>query len=286
MVASSPTALKRWIAIELRRLREESGHDRAAAAKRIGKATTVIAHVETGRNLPAPADLEVLLNWYGHPERVPFFRELIRSAKRGTDWWIGFTDAVPEWFELFLGLESVAARISSYDAQWVPGLFQNPDYTRALIRSGGRRLTEEQIDAQVELRMARQAILTRPDDPPQIWCVLDESVLRRAVGGPEVMRAQLLRLIELTELANVEIQVLPDEAGAHAADEGTFMILDYPAEFAPDPGTVYVQTRQQGIYYEQPAQVADYRNVFERLQVQAERPEASPVLIRQAIKDE
>ena len=102
----------------------------------------------------------------------------------------------------------------------------------------------------MELKVTEQAILAEQRFPPQIWCVLDESVLRRAVGGPEVMRAQLLRLIELTELANVEIQVLPDEAGAHAADEGTFMILDYPAEFAPDPGTVYVQTRQQGIYYD------------------------------------
>src|SRR5262245_18028232 len=120
----SPTAIKRWIAIEMQRLRQEAGHDRAAAAKRVGKANTVIAHIETGRNLPAPADLEVLLNLYGVPERVPFFHELIKSAKRGADWWIGFTSNVPEWFNLYLGLESAAARISSYDSLWVPVLFQ------------------------------------------------------------------------------------------------------------------------------------------------------------------
>ena len=282
VVTQNPTAIKRWIAIEMQRLREEAGHDRAAAAKRVGKANTVIAHVETGRNLPAPADLEVLLNFYGVPERVPFFHELIKSAKRGTDWWIGFTSTVPEWFNLYLGLESAAARISSYDSQWVPGLFQTREYAEALYRAGEQRMTDEEVSSAVELRMARQTIIARADDPPQIWCVLDENALRRQVGGHDVMHAQLDRLIKLAERSNVDIQILPHTAGAHAGAEGTFAILDYPNEFEGDPGTAYVETRQQGIYYERPEQVTDFRRVFERLQVQAEKPAKSPALISKA----
>jgi len=281
VVASSPTALKRWIAIELRRLREEAGHDRSAAAKRIGKASTVVAHIETGRNLPAPADLEVLLNWYRRPERVPFFLELIRSAKRGRDWWIEFTDAVPEWFELYLGLESAAARISSYDALWVPGYFQTREYAEALYRASVQPMTDEELAKAVELRTARQNILDQ-DDPPQIWCVLDENALLRQVGGPDVMTAQLDRLSKLAEQPHIEIQILPHSAGAHAGAEGTFALLDYPAEFEGDPGTAYIDTLPHGLYYERPDQVTHYRRVFERLQVQAEKPENTLGLIKAA----
>ena len=282
VVASSPTALKRWIAIEMRRLREAAGLDRPTAADRIGKANTVVAHIETGRNLPAPSDVEVLLNLYGVPERVPFFRDLIRTAKRGKDWWIGFTDAVPEWFELYLGLESAAARISSYNVQWVPSLFQTREYAEAIHRAGERRFTEKEIAARVEVRMGRQAVLDRTDDPPFIWCVLDEAALHRAVGGLDVMRAQLKHLLDLADRPNVDLQVLAAESGAHAGAEGTFTILEYPPEFGGDPGTAYVETRQQGVYYEQPAQVIDYRRVFERLQMQAERADRSRDLIAEA----
>ncbi|TKG61575.1 helix-turn-helix domain-containing protein [Prauserella endophytica] len=282
MVTLNPTAIRRWIAIEMQRLRQAADHKPEDAAKRIGKAKTVIHHIETGRNLPAPADLEVLLNLYGVAERVPFFRELVKSAKRGTDWWIGFTSTVPEWFNLYLGLESAAARISSYDSQWIPGLFQTREYAEALYRAGEQRMTDDEVASAVELRMARQEIITRHDDPPQIWCVLDENALRRQVGGPDVMRAQLDRLVKLAELPNVDIQIVPHAIGAHAGAEGTFTILDYPPDFEGDPGTVYVETRQQGIYYERPEQVTDYRRVFERLQVQAEKPEKSPALISKA----
>lgn len=279
MVASSPTALKRWIAIEMRRLREAAGLDRPTAAERIGKATTVVAHIETGRNLPAPSDVEVLLNLYGVPERVPFFRGLTRTAKRGKDWWIGFSDAVPVWFELHLGLESAAARISSYDAQLVPGLFQTREYAEAVHRAGDRRFTDDEMARRVDVRVARQAVLDRADDPPQVWCVLDEAALRRVVGGPEVMRAQMEHLLAVADKSNADIQVLAAASGAHAGAEGTFKILEYPAEFGTDPGTVYVETRQQGIYYEQLGEITDYRRVFERLQMQAERADRSRDLI-------
>jgi hypothetical protein len=282
--AHSPTALRRWIALELRRLREAAGHDPAAAAQRLDKTVQGYRHCENGIRLPSPSDLEVLLNWYGKPERVPFFRELLKAAKRGKDWWIGFNHAVPEWFELYLGLESGASRISSFD-QIVPGLLQTRDYADALYRAGERRLSDEEIHAKVELRLARQEILTRADCPPQLWSVLHEGALHCLVGGVEVMRAQLEHLAKLTELPNVEVQILRNNSGAHAGVEGTFTILDYPEEFEGDPGTVYVETRVQGIYYETQAAVTDYRRVWERLQLQALRPDESPAIITELAKE-
>ena len=235
---------------------------------------TAYRHYENAVRLPSASDVEVLLNWYGKPDRVPFFRDLIKAAQKGKDWWINFPTAVPDWLELYLGLEYGAARISSYDTI-IPGLLQTREYAEALVRAGGRRLTDDEIHTKVELRMTRQQILTRDEGAPQLWSVLDESALQRLVGGPEVMQAQLDHLREMAERTNIEIQVLPNSVGAHAGIEGPFAILDYPAEFEGDPGTVYVETRIRGIYYENPAEVTDFRRVFERLQTQALRPDES-----------
>jgi transcriptional regulator with XRE-family HTH domain len=270
----SPTALRRWIAIELKRLREAAGYEPADVAARIDKGVTAYRHYENAVRLPSASDVEVLLNWYGKPDRVPFFRDLIKAAQKGKDWWINFPTAVPDWLELYLGLEYGAARISSYDTI-IPGLLQTREYAEALVRAGGRRLTDDEIHTKIELRMTRQQILTRDEGAPQLWSVLDECALQRQVGGPEVMQAQLDHLSKMAERTNMEIQVLPNSVGAHAGIEGPFAILDYPAEFEGDPGTVYVETRIRGIYYENPAEVTDFRRVFERLQTQALRPDES-----------
>lgn len=282
MPAPSKTAARRWLAIELRRMR--GNREPAEVGARIGKQSAAYRHYETGERLPSASDLEVLLNWYGRPERVPFFHELLRAARKGVDWWIRFPTAVPKWFNLFLGLESGAARISSFDALWIPGLFQTREYAEALYRASEQRMTDEQVAEAVELRMARQAIITR-EDAPQIWCILDETALRRQVGGSTVMRAQLNYLSKVNERTNVEIQILPLSSGAHAGAEGSFKILDYPPDFEGDPGTAYVDTLPQGIYYELPEQVQHYRRVFERLQVQANKPENTETSISKAKKD-
>ncbi|WP_410601185.1 helix-turn-helix domain-containing protein [Amycolatopsis sp. lyj-90] len=280
MSTLNPTAVKRWIALEMKRLREAAGYDRATAAERIGKATTVIAHIETARNLPAPADLEILLTFYGVPDRSTFFRDMTRRAKRGRDWWIKFNRAVPEWFTLYLGLETGAARINTVDLVALPGLFQTRDYARAIVREGRKWSTEAELEAILDLRMARQEILDRPEDAPQIWSIIDEGVLRRQIGGPAVMREQLQHLIDLSERPKIDIQVLPFTAGAHGASDGMFIILTYPPEFRGDPGTVYVENRREGLYYESAEALLDFRNTFERLQVQADNPERSRELLR------
>ncbi|MDQ3764954.1 MAG: helix-turn-helix domain-containing protein [Actinomycetota bacterium] len=282
VASSSPTALKRWIAFELRRLRETSGRTRQEAAARLGRTVAQIGHLETGCNLPSAGDVEVLLTWYGHSDRIDLFRDLLKRAKKGRDWWIGFADAVPDYLALFLGLEASAAQLQSYDSVVVPGILQTSAYAKAIIRAGERARPDHEVARRVELRMARQQLIERADEPLQVWSILDEAVLRRQVGGAEVMRE---RLVKLTERPNIDLQVLPAAAGAHAGAEGSFTLLTFPPELDSDPGVVYVETRVRGIYYEDPAEIQLYRQALSRLQVQALSPEESPAVIQRIAEE-
>lgn len=285
VASSSPTALKRWIAYELRRLREANQRTRQEAADRLGKTLAQIGHLETGRNLPSAGDVELLLSWYGQPDRIELFRDLLKRAKKGRDWWIGFADAVPHDFALYLGLEASAVQLQSYDGLVVPGFLQTSAYAKGVIRAGARSEPDHEIARRVELRMARQQLIERDDEPLQVWSVLDEAVLRRQVGGAEVLREQLERLVKLAERPNIDLQVLPAAAGAHAGSEGAFTLLTFPPELAGDPGVVYVETRVRGIYYEDPAEIQLYRQALTRLQVQALTPEESPTMIQRIAEE-
>lgn len=288
MVASStsPTVLKRWVAFELRKLREDAGISRDEAAKSIKGSVQNIGHIETARSLPKPLELERLLELYGVPERSEFFLELRTRAKKGRDWWIGFDEStVPEYFKLFLGLESSAVKIESWDAIVVPGLFQTPDYARAIIRGGRPEFRATEVEKRVELRMARQAEVLDQEDAPQVWAVISEAALRLEVGSRAILRAQLERLLELREHPNIEMQVLPASAGAHAGAEGAFTVLTFPSELEHDPGCVYTETRAKGVYYEDPTQVMTYRDALTRLRVQADKPEDFARWVKQTAKD-
>lgn len=288
MVASStsPTVLKRWVAFELRKLREDAGVSRDEAAKAIKGSVQNIGHIETARSLPKPLELERLLELYGVPERSEFFLELRTRAKKGRDWWIGFDEStVPEYFKLFLGLESSAVKIESWDAIVIPGLFQTPDYARAIIRDGDPSLSNTEVAHRVELRIARQAEVLDQEDAPQVWAVISEAALRLQVGGTGVLKAQLAHLLERREDPNIELQVLPATAGAHTGTEGSFTVLTFPNELMHDPGCVYTETRVKGIYHEEPAQVMTYRDTLTRLRVRADKPEDFAGWARKAMKE-
>jgi transcriptional regulator with XRE-family HTH domain len=289
MVASSSsgstTALKWWFAVEMRRLREKRRITREQAAAAVKGSPQNIGHIEVGRTLPKPLELDRLLELYGVPERQEFFQELRNRAKRGRDWWIGLGDSVPVHLNLFLGLESSAVQIESWDAYVVPGLFQTADTARELIRVGRPELTAAEVDKLVELRIARQREILGRDSPPQIWSVIAEPALRWTVGGPAVLRAQLEHLRELAERPHVEIQVLPLSAGAHVGTEGTFQILSAPPELHNYPGCVFVEDRIRGHYYEDPEQILQYRNDLTRLQVQAAKPGQTAAFLHEIAKD-
>jgi DNA-binding XRE family transcriptional regulator len=283
--SGSTTALKWWFAVEMRRLREKCQVTREQAAAAVRGSPQNIGHIEVGRTLPKPLELEKLLELYGVPERAEFFQELRTRAKRGRDWWIGFGGSVPDHLNLFLGLEASAVQIESWDAYVVPGLFQTEDTAAELIRVGRPELSAGEVDRLVELRMARQREILEREQPPQIWSVIAEPALRWRVGGSDVQRAQLEHLVELAARPHVEIQVLPLSAGAHVGTDGTFQILSAPPELDNYPGCVFVEDRISGHYYEDPAQLLQYRNDLTRLQVQAAKPEETLQLLHEIAKD-
>jgi transcriptional regulator with XRE-family HTH domain len=160
VASSSPTVLKRYVALELRRLREAAGFKREQVAARLRCAVSHISHLEIMRNLPKAAELEVLLNFYGAAERTAAFLELVDAARKGRDWWLPFKDAAPEWLDLLLAMESSAMQIDSYDSMVVLGLFQIPAYAKAVIRADEPELADAEVARRIELRMARQDVLT------------------------------------------------------------------------------------------------------------------------------
>lgn len=287
MVApTSPALLKRWIGLNLRQLRKEAGKGRPEVANRLGISRTSVGHLETARNLPSPAVLEILLDFYGTPERLPDFSKLIEAARKGRNWWEHLAGVVPSWFDLYLGLEAGAAELSIFDSYLVPGLLQTADYAEAVFRSDGD-LTEEQIRQRVELRQGRQAVLEQGDDNEQarVCAVLDESVLLRKRGTPEVMAQQLDHLLEVSEQPRVELLVLPLNAGAHVAQQGSFQILKFPSEFVGDPGVVYLELLVEGRYYEDPDDIALYERAMNDLRVRASTPEESRTILHRAMKE-
>jgi transcriptional regulator with XRE-family HTH domain len=285
VASSSPTVLKRYIALELRRLRETAGFKREQVAERLRCAVSHISHLEIMRNLPKAAELEVLLDFYGADERTMAFLDLVDAARKGRDWWIPFKDAAPEWFDLFLSMEASAVQIDSYDSMIVPGLFQTPAYAKAVIRAGDPELADAEVARRVELRMGRQDVLTRRPDPPIVWSVLDESVLHRSAGEPRVLVEQLEHLVKLTDLPTLTLQVLALEVGVHAGIDGTFTMLTFPSELEGDPGIAYTEARVKATYYEDPAEIMTYRNTLRRIQIHARTPQETRTLLVRRIEE-
>lgn len=278
MATPSPTVLKWWIALELTKLRERAGLSRQQVADHLQCALSTVRHVEIGRNLPRPLELREMLGLYGIPERVERFSELLTSAKKGRDWFGAFTGAAPAWFDLFLGLESSAAQIESYDAFVVPGLFQTAAYAEAVIRAGGPELSDAEVSRRIELRLARQDVLTHEPTPPTVWSVLDESALYRSISDTDAMREQLTHLINLAQLPTVTIQVLPMATGPHAGINGMFVTFDFP-DLTGNPTVAYTDGMITGSYYEEPDQLRKYRNALTRLQIAAAKPAESVAMM-------
>lgn len=285
VASSSPTVLKRYVALELRRLREAAGFKREQVAERLRSVVSHISHLETMRNLPKAAELEVLLNFYGVAERTAAFLDLVDAARKGRDWWLPFKGTAPEWFDLFLAMESSAMQIDSYDSMIVPGLFQTPAYAKAVIQAGEPELTDAEVARRIELRMTRQDVLTRQPKPPIVWRVLDESVLYRPAGQPRVLIEQLDHLVKLLDLPTVTIQLLPLEAGVHAGIEGTFTILTFPPELEGDPGIAYTEARAKAAYYEDRTEIMIYRNTLRRIQVHARTPQDTRTVLARRIEE-
>jgi transcriptional regulator with XRE-family HTH domain len=281
---SSPTVKRRRLAAELRHRREQAGLTIDDVAERLEWSTAKISRIENARVGVLPRDVKFLLGVYGVPNTDPGYEVLLTLAResRQKGWWQQYGEAVPDWFEVYVGLEAEATGLSSYDAEFVPGLLQTGDYARAVHRASLINASDEEIEQWVKVRMARQELLTSAD-APQYWLVLNEAVIRRVVGGRSVMHEQLLRLAEATKQPNLTLQVVPFSAGAHAAMDGSFIILSFPDP--TDPHIVYIEYKTGALYLEKPPEVQRYTLMFDHLRAAALSVDASRALIVRAANE-
>ena len=277
-----PTALRIALGAQLRRLREASHITCEEAADAIRATHSKISRLERGRSGAKQRDVADLLSLYGVTDETER-EELLALARQASapGWWQQYSDILPRWFELYIGLERAASIIRTYEVQFVHGLMQTEDYARAVVLIANAHAPAEEIDRRVSVRMRRQQLLTQPD-APELWAVLDEAALRRPPDGPKVMRAQLEHLLQITELPNVTLQIVPFHAGPHAAAGGPFTILRFPEPDLPD--LVYLEQLNSALYLDQPDDVTDYVTVMDRLCVQAETGAASKDALRALLK--
>jgi transcriptional regulator with XRE-family HTH domain len=269
-LGAGPTARRIVLGSQLRRLREAAEITRADAGYAIRGSESKISRLELGRVSFKERDVADLLSLYGVDdpgEREVFLEMVKRSNEPG--WWHRYTDLMPDWFQDYVGLEESASRIQTYEAQFVPGLLQTEDYARAIATRGRPEASNDVIERRVRLRMKRQELLTRPN-APRLWAVLDESVLHRPIGGKEVMRAQLKRLIEYTKRPNITIQVVPFDLSGYAA-EGSFTMLRFAEPELPN--LVYIEHLTGALYLDKRQEIEQYSRVVDRLMVDAETPE-------------
>jgi hypothetical protein len=268
----------------LRRLREAQGVTREDAGWEIRSSESKISRMELGRVGFKERDVADLLSLYGvdDPEERSRLLALARDANN-PGWWHRFGDVLPSWFHSYLGLEAAAALIRTYEVQFVPGLLQTKEYARSVVLLGHGRAKEDEIERRVELRLQRQQILTRAD-PPKLWMVVDEAALRRPIGGHDVMRAQIEALLEINStLPNVRLQVIPFNAGGHAAAGGAFTILRFPDDDLPD--VVYIEQLTSALYLDKRDDVDLYAEAMERLCVEARPPTDTAKILEDIRKD-
>jgi transcriptional regulator with XRE-family HTH domain len=265
--------LRILLGAQLRRLREAKRVTLGEAGEVIRASHSKISRLETGRVGFKDRDITDLLTFYGVTDEEE--REALRALARRANapgWWHDYSDVLPSWFEAYVGLEEVASQIRAYEVQFVPGLLQTEDYARAVTLLGHASDPPKEIEQRVGLRMARQAVLDRPE-PPNLWAVLDEAILRRPIGSRRVMRDQLQHLLTAADRPNVTIQLVPFGVGGHAAAGGAFSILRFAEPDLPD--VVYLEQLTSALYLDKPETVDSYLMVMERLCMAAVTPAAS-----------
>jgi transcriptional regulator with XRE-family HTH domain len=281
---SGPTVLRMILGNKLRQLREAAGVSPEQAGYEIRASRSKISRVEHGRVGFKERDVSDLLTLYGVTNEQQRNHMLVLAQQANSQgWWAKYDDLLPDWFETFVGLEQATSLIRTYELQFVPGLFQTEAYARAIMTLGFRASPPEEIERRVGLRVGRQHILLRPEAEPRVWAVIDESALRRPFGGPDVMREQLTRLLEVSEMPQVTLQVMPFDRGGHSAAGGAFEILRFAESDLPD--IVYLEQLTSALYLDRSEEVDHYREVMNSLSAEAETPAESQRSLRKIIDD-
>jgi transcriptional regulator with XRE-family HTH domain len=281
--AGGPTVLRRLLGAQLRRLRERQGITREEAGYAIRASGSKMSRLELGRVGFKERDVADLLTLYGVTDDTD--RETLLALAQDANspgWWHRYGDVLPGWFETYVGLEEAAALIRTYEVQFIPGLLQTEEYARAVISLGNSSSPSEEIEQRVSLRITRQKLLTR-GDAPRLWAVVDEAALRRPIGGRDVMRGQIERLIEATKLPGVILQVLPFRVGGHTAEAGAFTILRFPESDLPD--VVYVEQLTSALYLDRRDDVDAYMEAMERLCVVSAPPDNTAEILSRILQE-
>jgi transcriptional regulator with XRE-family HTH domain len=265
-----PTVRRRRLGSELRRLRELHSFKLEEVAERLGLAPSTLSRIETGKAPTRTAYLTAMLDMYDVAESVQR-QGLLNMAREGhrKGWWAAWEDVLPTGFDVYVGLEAEAASVRAYESLVVHGLLQTESYARTVMTTVRRRQTTGQIERLVDLRMQRQAVLVR-EDPLDLWVILDEAVLHRPIGSPELMRQQLMHLSDACQWPNVTIQVLPFTSGAHACLNGPFAIISFPER--SDADVVYAESVAGQAYVEREADVRFRAEAFDLLRAAALSP--------------
>jgi hypothetical protein len=281
--AGGPTVRRMLIGSQLRRLRVEAGITREQAGEAIRASEWKIHRLENGQVAYKERDITDLVTLYGvtDPVEIATFITMAREANQ-PGWSNAYSDVLPQWFRAYVDLEAVAAQLRTYEGQFVPGLLQTEGYMRALMQHTLLDDRPEETERRVMLRLARQRLLIH-DGGPRLWAVVDEAALRRQVGGRAVMRAQLERLMEATRLPNVTLQVLPFDAGAHAAGMGAFTILRFPDRELPD--VAYCEHLTSAIYLDKPEDVQQYWRVMESICARSASPDKTVEILKRIVEE-
>ncbi|MEW2358731.1 helix-turn-helix transcriptional regulator [Spirillospora sp. NPDC029432] len=287
MAAATPATVRHRLLVQkLRRLREDAGFTQAEVAQAMDWSESKQIKMERG-NIPVRIpDVRALLVHYGlvgpeHQQETDAVLQLARDARR-KGWWHTYGDAVPEWFEPFLGLETEATSIRTYQPELVPGLLQTQDYHQGLLRTSPAVRSAETIDRMTTLREQRQQRLEGPN-ATTYWAIMNEAVLMRPPGSTALMKAQLTHIVERMELPAVTVQVLPFSAGLHPAMDGPFEILGFPESL--DLDVAYLESPTSALYLEERDQVTRYNDVFDHLRAKALDPEQSRTLIIRKVQE-
>jgi transcriptional regulator with XRE-family HTH domain len=280
-MAVGPTTRRRQLGADLRRLREAKGLTLEEAGTRVGISKATLSRYETKEGAVKWPAIDALCREYGasDEERLALV-ELAKGAKI-QGWWRSLADSIPESMNLMLTLEDEVVREDHYACMYVPGLLQTRAYAEAVHRASEVQCPEREVQHMVDIRMRRQELLER-DEPPHIWCVIDEAAIRRLVGGRQVMQEQLRHLREMCKRPRITVQVLPFSTGAHAAAVGSFAILRGPN---PELDVIYVDLLGGGLFMEKPQELDRYRLAFEYLSAQALDLESSAQLITRISKE-
>jgi transcriptional regulator with XRE-family HTH domain len=280
--ATAPTALRIALGAQLRQLREARGISREEAGDAIRGSDAKISRMELGRVGLKERDVRDLLALYGitDPEERDQFIALAKRANT-QGWWHEFGDVMPRWFEMFVGLEQAASVIRTYEAQFVPGLLQSPDYARAVIGLGP--WDAQEVERRRTLRLQRQQLLSRPA-APKLWAVIEETALHRPTASAEVMRAQLEHLVAMAERPNITLQLVPQHFGGHPVTGVAFTMLRFAEPDLPD--ITYIEQLTGALYLDKRRDVDHYAAALDSLCAQILTPAETIANIRRLIDED